>query len=47
MNIKIKKINSDDIKILQEISIETFTDTFGEQNSSENLKNYLAWRMGK
>ena len=41
MNIKIKKINSDDIKILQEISIETFTDTFGEQNSSENLKNYL------
>lgn len=41
MNIKIKKINSDDIKILQKISIETFTDTFGEQNSSENLKNYL------
>ena len=41
MNIKIKKINSKDIKILQEISIETFTDTFGEQNSSENLKNYL------
>ena len=41
MNIKIKKINSDDIKILQKISIETFTDTFGEQNSPENLKNYL------
>ena len=41
MNIKIKKINSDDIKILQKISIETFTDTFGEQNSPENLINYL------
>ena len=41
MNIKINKIDIEDIEILQEISIETFNDTFGEQNSSENLKNYL------
>ncbi|MEK5040438.1 GNAT family N-acetyltransferase [Sporosarcina sp. FSL K6-3457] len=41
MTIKIKKCNREDIEILQEISIETFNDTFKNQNSPENMKNYL------
>ena len=41
MKINIKKCTIEDLRQLQEISYETFTDTFKEQNSSENLKNYL------
>jgi len=41
MTIKIKKCNREDLKILQEISIETFNDTFKNQNSAENMKAYL------
>ncbi|WP_028391104.1 GNAT family N-acetyltransferase [Bacillus cihuensis] len=41
MTVKIKKCNSDDLQILQEISIETFNDTFKNQNSPENMKAYL------
>ncbi len=41
MTIHINKCNLEDLSILQEISIETFTDTFKDQNSPENLKNYL------
>lgn len=41
MNVNIQKCNHEDIQILQEISIQTFTDTFKDQNSPENLKAYL------
>ena len=41
MTIKIKKCNREDLEILQEISIETFNDTFENQNSPENMKAYL------
>ncbi|MCY8280065.1 GNAT family N-acetyltransferase, partial [Bacillus inaquosorum] len=33
MTINIKKCSQEDLKILQEISIETFNDTFKDQNS--------------
>ncbi|MCP8615335.1 GNAT family N-acetyltransferase [Salirhabdus salicampi] len=41
MTIKIIKCKRDDLHILQDISIETFNDTFKGQNSSENMKAYL------
>lgn len=41
MTIKIEKCNHEDLKKLQEVSIETFHDTFKEQNSSKNMKAYL------
>ena len=36
-----KKCNREDLELLQEISIETFNDTFKDQNSPENMKAYL------
>ncbi|MBN8203310.1 GNAT family N-acetyltransferase [Bacillus sp. NTK034] len=41
MTVKIKKCNREDLQKLQEISIETFNDTFKDQNSAENMKTYL------
>ncbi|KXZ22793.1 GNAT family N-acetyltransferase [Bacillus nakamurai] len=41
MSIKIKKCSREDLKILQEISIQTFNDTFKDQNSPGNMKAYL------
>lgn len=41
MTVKIRKCNREDLQKLQEISIETFNDTFKEQNSPENMKAYL------
>ncbi|KEQ21831.1 GNAT family N-acetyltransferase [Paenibacillus tyrfis] len=41
MTVKIKKCSREDLEILQEISIETFNDTFKDQNSPENMKAYL------
>lgn len=41
MTQKIRQCNLSDIKILQEISIETFNDTFKDQNSPENMATYL------
>ncbi|SFS53684.1 GNAT family N-acetyltransferase [Paenibacillus sp. 453mf] len=41
VTLKIKKCNHEDLLLLQEISIETFNDTFKNQNSSENMKAYL------
>lgn len=41
MSVKLKKCSHEDLKILQEISIETFNDTFKDQNSPENMKAYL------
>lgn len=41
MTITIKKCTLDDLNLLQDISIETFTETFAHQNSSVNMKAYL------
>lgn len=41
MTINIKKCTVKDLQTLQEISIETFNDTFKDQNSSENMIGYL------
>lgn len=41
MNVTIKKCSIEDLQKLQEISIQTFTETFKDQNSPENLKAYL------
>lgn len=41
MTITIKKCQREDIHLLQKISIETFNDTFKEQNTAENMKVYL------
>ena len=41
MTIRIDKVNKEDLEVLQEISIETFTDTFKEHNTEENLNCYL------
>ncbi|RCW77002.1 GNAT family N-acetyltransferase [Saliterribacillus persicus] len=41
MEVKMKKCGHGDLKLLQEISIETFNDTFKDQNSPENMKAYI------
>ncbi|MEH7524836.1 GNAT family N-acetyltransferase [Bacillus sp. JJ1503] len=41
MTIKLKKCTHEDLQTLQEISIETFNDTFKDQNSPENMNAYL------
>lgn len=38
---ELKKCNLEDLELLQKISIELFTDTFKDQNTEEDLKNYL------
>ncbi|KGR77415.1 GNAT family N-acetyltransferase [Ureibacillus manganicus] len=41
MDIKIKECNFEDVLTLQKIGIETFDETFRDQNSPENMKSYL------
>lgn len=41
MTVKIMKCTNADLKVLQEVSIETFNDTFKSQNSPENMEAYL------
>ncbi len=41
MSVKLEKCEHADLKQLQAISIETFNDTFKDQNSPENMKAYL------
>ncbi|MCR2822318.1 GNAT family N-acetyltransferase [Lederbergia panacisoli] len=41
MNISLKKCTLEDLRTVQEISYETFNETFKDQNSSENMKVYL------
>jgi ribosomal protein S18 acetylase RimI-like enzyme len=41
LTINITKCTLDDLLKLQEISYETFTDTFAHQNSPKNMKGYL------
>ena len=38
---EIRKMTPLDVDLLQQISIETFTDTFGKDNSPEHLAAYL------
>ncbi|WP_152657683.1 N-acetyltransferase [Oceanobacillus sp. CFH 90083] len=49
MTIKIEVCSQDDLQALQEISIETFQETFQEQNTPENMQAYLegAYTLGK
>ncbi|WP_223642100.1 GNAT family N-acetyltransferase [Planococcus sp. 4-30] len=49
MTTMIKKCTRDDLHELQAISIETFTETFKDQNSPEDLQAYLdkAYDLGK
>jgi diamine N-acetyltransferase len=42
MTRQIKKCTLEDLRTLQDISVETFNDTFKHQNSPENMKAYLA-----
>ncbi|KQO12401.1 GNAT family N-acetyltransferase [Paenibacillus sp. Leaf72] len=41
MSINIKKCTIEDVRLLQEVSVETFIETFSHQNSPENMKAYL------
>ena len=41
MTVKITTCHLEDLQLLQEISIETFNDTFKDQNSPQNMKAYL------
>jgi len=41
MTTKIQKCTLEDLRKLQEISVETFTETFKDQNSADNLNAYL------
>lgn len=41
MTITIKRCTVDDLSLLQEISVETFNETFQNQNSPENMRIYL------
>lgn len=41
MTIKIKQCNLEDLHKLQEISVETFNETFKHQNTPENMEAYL------
>lgn len=41
MAINIKKCTFEDLGSLQGISVETFNETFSNQNSPENMKAYL------
>lgn len=38
---EIRKMTPSDVDLLQQISIETFTDTFGKDNSPKHLADYL------
>lgn len=41
MTLNFNKCTTEDFSTLQEISFETYTDTFGEFNTPENMKAYL------
>lgn len=40
-NIKLKKATLADIEALQQVSIQTFTETYSYANTAENMKNYI------
>lgn len=39
--VEIKKCNSNDLQLLQQFSIKTFTETFGADNPKEDIEAYL------
>lgn len=41
MTVEIRACSREDLQTLQEISIETFNDTFKDQNSPDNMRAYL------
>lgn len=41
VNIRISRVTMQDLQVLQDLSIETFAETFGEQNPPEDLELYL------
>lgn len=41
MSIELKKCSIEDVELLRQISIETFRETFEEQNSPEQMRAYL------
>lgn len=41
MTTTIKKCTLEDLRLLQDLSIETFYETFKNQNSPENMRDYL------
>jgi len=41
MNVLIKKCLLEDINLLQDVGIETYTETFEKHNTPENMKDYL------
>lgn len=49
MNVEIKECNLEDVLTLQQIGIETFNETFKDQNTPENMKHYLekAFHVGQ
>jgi len=44
-NISIKKVTSEDIKLLQQIGKQTFHETFAEMNTAEDMNRYLTDRF--
>ena len=45
MDFNFKRIQNDKLKILRDISIKTFVETFASQNKEENIKQYLDTKM--
>lgn len=41
MDIGMKKCKLEDLRTLRKISVETFEETFKEQNSAENMQDYM------
>jgi ribosomal protein S18 acetylase RimI-like enzyme len=41
-NNEIVKVDINDVKALQEISIQTFTETFADQNSESDMQKYIS-----
>lgn len=44
MSMTLRRLTTKDLDTLRDISIETFSDTFGAQNTAENMRDYLARR---
>lgn len=42
MNITIRKCELQDLQALQKISVQTFVEAFGKQNTKENIESYLS-----
>ncbi len=45
MDLNFRRIQNDKLEILRDISIKTFIETFGSQNTKENMRQYLDSKM--